>query len=98
MRQITWRAPEDLASRLQVVAAEQGRSMNDYMTAVLSAALDPDLAPPGIDQVRERLARAGLLAPSGPPRPRPDPVAVDAARRRAGRGTPLSEHVNQGRE
>lgn len=78
-------------------ADEAGRSMNDYVTTVLRTATDPDFAATGAEQLRERLARAGLLAAPGSPRPRPDRAAVQAARRRAGAGTPLSDLVSSGR-
>lgn len=51
-----------------------------------------------LEWLRERLALAGLLVPPAMPRRRPDPAAVALARRRAGRGTPLSDLVAEGRE
>jgi hypothetical protein len=48
--------------------------------AVLVAATDPDLAGDDAEQIRARLARAGLLAPTGHARRRPDGDAVAAAR------------------
>lgn len=71
--------------------------MNDYVTAVLDAATDPSLSGSEVEQVRERLAAAGLLVDVGEPRHRPARTAVAAARRAAGRGTPLSELVSDGR-
>lgn len=71
--------------------------MNDYVTAVLDAATNPDLADDEAARLRERLARAGLLAPSNSPRPRPASKQVAQARARAGRGTPLSKLVDEGR-
>lgn len=95
--QITVRAGDELVQRVKEAAARQGRSMNDYVTAVLDAATNPDLAGDEASRVRERLARAGLLAPSGVRRLRPPPTAVAAARIAAARGTPLSELVGQDR-
>lgn len=73
--------------------------MNQDVTIVLAAATDPAAA--GGDEavaMRERLARAGLLAaPAFEPVERPDPRRVAAAGRRAGRGTPLAELVSAGR-
>lgn len=72
--------------------------MNEFLTLVLDAATNPDLA--GSDavrvrvRVRERLALAGLLAPPGIPRSRPAPGDVARAREAAGRGTPLSDIVS----
>jgi len=98
MTQITVRASDELVHRVKEAAASQGRSMNDYVTAVLDAATNPDLAGDEASQVRERLARAGLLAPVGVRRPRPSSTAVAAARMAAGRGTQLSELVGRDRQ
>jgi plasmid stability protein len=98
MRQVTLRLPEALSQRLKQAAAERGDSVNAYASAVLSAAVDPDLAGDEAARVRERLARAGLLAPA-PPRAakRPGDAAVRRARRAAGSGRPLSDLVREGR-
>ena len=98
MHQLTLRVSDDLAARLKQAAAERDRSVNSLATAVLAAAVDPDLAGEEADQIRERLARAGILAPAtGGPRPRPDSAELESARRRAGRGRPLSDFVAEGR-
>ncbi len=97
MSQVTWRASEELIERVRTVALQAGRSMNDYVTAVLSAAVDPDYAADGAERTRERLRRAGVLAPAGPARPRPDATTVAAARREASGGTSLAELVGDGR-
>jgi uncharacterized protein (DUF1778 family) len=97
MAQMTWRAPEELMDRVRAAAQREGRSMNEYVTWVLAAATDPELAGEEITRVRERLARAGLLAPTGTPRGRPDEAAVARARAAAGRGKSLSEFVREGR-
>ena len=99
MRQVTLRIEDELAGRLKAVAAEMGRSVNSYATAVLRAALDPDLSTDEAERLRERLAQAGLLAPSlaGRRGRRPDAAAVKRARRRAGRGRALSDLVSEGR-
>jgi hypothetical protein len=95
--QVTWRASDELVDRVRAAAATQGRSLNEYLTKLAEAATDPDLAGDEASRTRERLARAGLLAPPAPPRPRPDPDAVSAARAAAGKGTPLSDLVSDGR-
>jgi len=71
--------------------------MNDYVSAVLDAATDPDLAGDEATALRERLARAGLLAPAEPPRTRPARSELEVARARASGGTPLSALVEQDR-
>ncbi len=99
MSQVTWRASEELVERVRRCAQRSGHSMNEYLTSVLDAATDPELATDEADRVRERLHRAGLLAPAGVPasRERPDPQTVERARQAAGEGTPLSEFVRQDR-
>jgi hypothetical protein len=97
MTQVTWRAPDEVVERVRQAAARQGRSLNDYLTRLAQAATDPELAGNDVERLRERLARAGLLVPPAEPRRRPDPAAVARARREAGRGTPLSELVAEGR-
>jgi hypothetical protein len=98
MSQVTWRAPDELVEQLRRVAAREGRSLNDYLTRLARAAVDPELAGDDVERLRERLSRAGLLVAPAPARRRPNRNAVAAARRRAGQGTPLSELVRQGRE
>ena len=71
--------------------------MNEYVTAVLDAATDPSLAGDEATALRERLARAGLLAPAGPRRERPAAADVARARAAASAGTLLSTLVEQGR-
>jgi hypothetical protein len=97
MAQVTWRAPDELIERVKRAAADRGRSLNDYVSSVLDAATDPALAGDEAAVMRERLQRAGLLAPSSGPRPRPPDREVAKARARAGRGTPLSEIVSRDR-
>lgn len=93
MAQWTWRASDELIDRLRVAAAAQRRSVNDYLTRLVEAATDPDLAGDDAARTRERLMLAGLLIAPEPPRRRPDPAAVAAARAEAGRGTRLSQIV-----
>lgn len=97
MAQMSWRARDELLERVRHAAAQAGRSMNDYVSAVLDAATDPDLAGEEVDRLRARLDRAGLLAPSPGPRPRPTADQVRQARAAAGRGTSLAQIVSQDR-
>jgi hypothetical protein len=71
--------------------------MNEYLTQVLDAATNPDLAGDEAARVRERLERAGLLLQPHSPRVRPDPEEVARARAAAGSGTPLSELIAESR-
>lgn len=96
--QITLRVPEELSVALKKRASARGESVNAYATAVLSAAVDPDLADDEVLRLRERLTRAGLLEdPADSPTARPPVERVREARRRAGRGTQLSDLVREGR-
>ena len=98
MAQMTWRTSDEVLERVRRQAREHGRSLNDWVTAVLSAATDPSLAGDEAQRVRERLAAAGLLEPVQPVgRRRPADADVARARAAAGRGTPLSELVGEGR-
>lgn len=97
MAQMTWRTTEELLERVRRQAVAQGRSLNEWVTLVLDAATDPDLAGTEADRVRERLANAGLLASTGPARRRPSAAKMARARAAAGRGTPLSDLVRDGR-
>jgi hypothetical protein len=89
---LTLRVPSDLAERLRGAAHERGESLNAYATTVLGAAVDPELAGSDVERLRERLARAGLLA-TVHPAPRPDPELVARARRAATKGRSLSDIV-----
>jgi HicB family len=89
---LTLRVPPELADRLRGAAHERGKSLNAYATTVLGAAVDPELAGSEIEQIRERLARAGLLA-TVHPAPRPDPERLAQARRAASKGRSLSDIV-----
>jgi len=94
---MTWRGSDELVERVRRSAHAHGRSMNDYVTAVLDAATNPDLAGGDAAMLRERLARAGLLAPTGRTRQRPSAGQVATARAAASRGTTLSRLVDGGR-
>jgi hypothetical protein len=99
MAQLTLRVDDALAKDIKREAALRSRSMNAWIADVLRVALDPDLADNDLERTRARLARAGLLArPDRPTAPRPDPRKVAAARKAAGKGTPLSQLVSEGRD
>ncbi|HWB67295.1 MAG TPA: toxin-antitoxin system HicB family antitoxin [Mycobacteriales bacterium] len=97
MRQMTWRASDELMARVRAAAARHGRSLNDYVSSVLDAATNPELSGSAAEQVRERLAAAGILVPPGRPRRRPSKQAFEAARRAAGKGTRPSDLVSESR-
>jgi hypothetical protein len=97
MQQVTWRAPEGLLQRVRAVAARQGYSVNEFLTRVLDAATDPDLAGTEAERVRERLSQAGVLVVPAPVSRRPDPHQVAEARRRAGAGASLADIVSRDR-
>lgn len=98
MAQLTLRLDDHLARELKVAAKAEGRSLNAWASAVLRAAVDPDMAGDEADRLRERLRRAGILAqPGGPPRPRPPEEELARARAAAGRGRLLSDLVSEGR-
>jgi hypothetical protein len=98
MAQVTWRAAEELVTRVRRAAEQRGSSMNEFVTRVLDAATDPELTDDESLRVRERLAAAGLLEPVGPPRPRPPDDDLADARRRAGQGRRLADLIREGRE
>ena len=94
MKQVTLRMDERLADFLKQAAAARSESVNSYAHTVLSAAVDPEYAGDEADQLRERLARAGLLeTPEPVPYLHPDPAAVAAAGKRAARGRTLSSII-----
>lgn len=98
MARITLRLPDVLAGDLRAAASERGQSVNAWATAVLHAAVDPELSGADAERTRERLRRAGLLAqPERRRGHRPDEAAVARARRAAGHGRPLSDYVVEGR-
>jgi uncharacterized protein (DUF1778 family) len=98
MPQLTLRIPERLGEELKSAAHARGESLNRFATAVLRAAVDPAFAGDEAEVLRERLARAGLLAVAEPStRARPSRKAVARARSTAGRGRSLSKLVSEGR-
>lgn len=99
MRQLTLRTPDALLERVRRAAHERDMSINEYVSRVLDAATDPDLATTDAERLRQRLSAAGLLVTRHAPAPqRPSESVIAAARQAAGRGTPLSTLVSEGRE
>lgn len=93
MTQISLRLPDGLAEQVRQHAARAGTSVNAWITLVLGAAVDPELAGSEAERTRERLARAALLASPPPYATRPDAQRVARARSAAGRGRSLGEIV-----
>jgi hypothetical protein len=98
MRQLTLRVDDRLADFLKQAAVARRESVNTYAQSVLAAAVDPEYAAGEAEQLRERLSRAGLLAVTPPcAQPAPDEAILAGARRRAGRGAPLTALVAEDR-
>ncbi|MFN3214925.1 MAG: transcriptional regulator [Acidimicrobiales bacterium] len=99
MAQISWRADDGLVARVRLHADRAGTSMNAYITHVLETATDPDYGGDAAERLRDRLRMAGLLAehPVESDPDLPSDEEFEAARREAGRGTPLSDLVIEGR-
>ncbi|MGE3326303.1 MAG: transcriptional regulator [Acidimicrobiia bacterium] len=98
MGQVSWRADDEIITRVKRAARKSDRSLNEFMTLVLAAATDPDTAGTEAQAIRERLAAAGLLAvSSASPGRRPSRAALDAAGKRAATGTALDKLMARGR-
>ncbi|MBP2320725.1 hypothetical protein JOF56_001110 [Kibdelosporangium banguiense] len=106
MTQVSWRAEEALVERVRKAAADHRRSMNDYITMVLEAATNPDLAHDEYTRIREKLARVDLVVPELDVRMRAElqqhqvhasEEEIQQAMAAAGRGTSLSDIVSEGR-
>ncbi|MEO1062265.1 MAG: toxin-antitoxin system HicB family antitoxin [Actinomycetota bacterium] len=99
MAQITVRADEDVVERVKAAAARSGRSMNEWVTRVLDVASNPQFEADEATRLRELLRDAGLLSEPTRPEPAPpvDEERLARARRAAGKGTPLSQLVADGR-
>lgn len=95
--QMSLRLPDRLAAQVRDRAARSGKSVNGWITLVLSAAVDPELAGSEVERIRDRLRLAGLLDEAEGGARKPDPGAVARARRAAGRGTPLAAIVTDDR-
>jgi plasmid stability protein len=72
MVRLNLRIDDALADDLRVMAARRGESVNAMATTAFRALTDPHASGRDIQQIRERLARAGLLnEPAPEPAPRP---------------------------
>ena len=94
---MTIRVPEELIERVRHAAKRTGQSMNEYVTQTLDIRTNPELAGTETERVRERFARAGMLADVGEPVTRPDSASVARARAKAAQGTSGSDLVSEGR-
>lgn len=93
MTQVSWRADDDLVERVRKAAASHGKSLNEFITRVLEAATNPELASDELTRVRERLARVDLVVLPTETRVRPPEEQTRRAREAAGQGTQLSDIV-----
>ena len=99
MAQITVRLDEELAQQVKTHAAGTGRSVNNWLVALMSAATDPELEDDDLARTRARLERAGLLyVPERTPTARPSAQRLAQARRAAGAGKELAAFVADGRD
>lgn len=97
MGQLTIRADDELIDQVKAAAERDGRSINRWVTHCLAVATDPQWAGDEADQLRARLAMAGILAPTPPPTSRPSERAVRAAGLRAAAGPSLAEAIHDDR-
>ncbi|GAA1033054.1 MULTISPECIES: FitA-like ribbon-helix-helix domain-containing protein [Amycolatopsis] len=92
MKQLITRVDDELHARLKARAEAEGRSMNDLVTEVLSAALNREETP---EAWKARLLAEGKLVTFEPER---KPVGLDELERRsAGWGTSVSEALDWSR-
>ena len=99
MAQLTVRLDDDLAAACRQEAEADGESLNGWVVKVLRVRTDPEYTGPGVERIRERFRRAGILAqPSGPPRVRPPAELVEEARRAGGGGAPSEQLVREDRD
>lgn len=97
MGQLTIRADDELIDQVKAAAERDGRSSNRWVTHCLSVATDPQWAGDETDQLRARLAMAGVLASTSPPTSRPSEGAVQAAGLRAAEGPSSAEAIHDDR-
>lgn len=99
MQQFSVRLRDRHGDAVRRLAAARGRSINQTFEDLVAAATDPALAGDELLALRERMNRAGLSLDLDqlPDTPAPSAAELRRARAAAGRGTPLSELVSEGR-
>ncbi len=97
MAQITVRVDDELLVKLKTAASTAGKSVNAWVTTVLTAAADPEHQSDEVERIRERLRLAGLLLETDRRVRAPSREVVKKARAAAGRGKDLSAIVSEGR-
>jgi hypothetical protein len=99
MQQFSVRLRDEHGEAVRRLAAARGRSVNQTFEDLVAAATDPAHASDELGALRERLERAGLSFDISalPDSPAPGERELERARAAAGRGTPLSELVSEGR-
>jgi hypothetical protein len=99
LEQFSVRLSDERGLAVRRLAAARGRSINQTFEDLVAAATDPALAVDQLQAQRERLARAGLVFDLAalPDVQAPAEDQLARARTAAGRGTPLSQIVSEGR-
>ena len=99
MKQFSVRLSDERGRAVRRLAAARGASINQTFEDLVAAATDPALAGDDRQALRERLARGGLVfdVSALPDVAVPPEGELASARAAAGRGTPLSDLVSEGR-
>jgi HicB family len=87
VRQILLRMEASLADELKVAAKRRGKSVNAYATEALARAVEAEMPKTGVEEMRETLRAAGVLAeypPLPPDHVPPTDEEFEAARRALG--------------
>src|SRR5687767_3112972 len=99
MQQFSVRLSDEHGAAVRRLAAARRRSINQTFEDLVAAATNPEHAGSELVALRERLNRAGLVFDVSvlPEAPAPSEQDLERARAAAGRGTPLSDLVSEGR-
>ncbi|GAA3822932.1 HicB-like protein involved in pilus formation [Amycolatopsis thermoflava] len=89
MRQMITRLDDDLHARVKAKAEAEGRSVNEFVTEILKAAVD---RPESRRERKQRLLADGKLVAFAPDGPVPTRAQLDEALR--GSGTSVSEALD----